>query len=147
MGQQGRFLCLSYHVPVKDTPHLAQTLQTNTRLKFLNYPEYFDDKVWNVITIDLQSFVLWPNFSINWGYGYPSGPGWEKRKFNFIFCGWITVAEVLDWGVLVIVVFGSQAGGESVEGVRRVSALVSLHPARLWRRTLPHFSLITRWRK
>lgn len=29
-GQQGLFLCLSYHVPVKEMPHLAQILQTHT---------------------------------------------------------------------------------------------------------------------
>lgn len=28
-GQQGLFLCLSYHVPVKEMPHLAQILQTH----------------------------------------------------------------------------------------------------------------------
>lgn len=59
IGQQGLFLCLSYQVPVKDTPHLAQTLQTHARLKSsLNYPACSADKVGNVITIDLQSFVL-----------------------------------------------------------------------------------------
>lgn len=59
IGQQGRFLCLSYQVPVKDTPHLAQTLQTNTRLKSsLNHPQRLADKVCNAMTIDSQSFVL-----------------------------------------------------------------------------------------
>lgn len=126
-----------WHTPWRQTRDLKSSLY---------HPECSTDKVWNVATIDLQSFILWPNFSINWGYRHPSGRRWIKRKFNFIFCGWIAV-EVLAWRVLAIVVFGSQAGGEPEEGVRSVCALVSLHPARLWRRTLPHFSLIRRWRQ
>lgn len=126
-----------WHTPCRHTQQLKSSL---------HYPKCSADKVWNVATIDLQSFVLWPNFSINWGNGNPSGRRGIKRKFNFIFCGRIAVG-VLAMSVLATVVFGSQAGGEPEEGVRSVCALVSLHPARLWRRTLPHFSLIRRRRK
>lgn len=110
-----------------------------------------DSWKWTEVIVDSQSTVLWPNFPIYGGEREQSGR-WGKGKFNLIFRWWILTAKALVWSSYCTVrgetclvgvgVFGHQIGGEPVVGVWSVSPLSSVHPARLWGRTLPDFSLM-----
>lgn len=98
-GQQGLFLCLSYHVPVKEMPHLAQILQTHMmtpppNLKLSREADTCNDGVMLHVVTDSQYAVLWPDLSI-----YRRERTWLRwrwtREFNFILCRWILTVRPL----------------------------------------------------
>lgn len=144
---------------MKEIPHLAQNLQRNM-MKLSTFDLLNTSAViirlslekWTEVIRSSQSIVLRHNVSI-YGRDRDRFGRWRgRRKFNSNFRRSFLTARSLIWGshrtmwwetcLVAAEVFGHLTGGEPVVGVWCVRPLSSVHPAGLWRGTLPHLSLM-----